>query len=345
MDKLKRFIDCLIPNDSCVLRCSYCYVGQVHKFSDKIVTFKHSSSFIRQALSIERLGGVCLINMCSAGETLLSPGLIDIVEALLEEGHYVMMVTSGVLTERFKNYAKLERALLRRLMIKFSFHYMQLKERNLLDKFFSNFTLMREAGCSCGLELVPHDELIPYIDEVKKICLERAGALCHLTVARDITKREIAHLSRYSFDEYKSIWGVFDSKLFDFLTTIFYKKRREFCYAGDWTGLLNLDTGDLLQCYEGKALGNIFKNINNPINFSPIGYNCKMPHCFNGKAFLTLGTIPELDTPSFDEMRDRVDSIYGPWLKPEMKNFMSQRLKDNNAQKGFWGKLAARLSV
>ena len=305
MDKLKRFIDCLVPNDSCVLRCSYCFVGQVHKFKSKIVKFQHSSSFIRQALSVERLGGVCLINMCSAGETLLSSELVDIVEALLEEGHYVMIVTNGVLTRRLEKYAKLDSTLLRRLMIKFSFHYMQLKEKNLLDKFFNNVELMREAGCSYGVELVPHDELIPHIDEVKKICLERVGALCHLTLARDITKQGIEHLSKYPFDEYKRIWGTFDSQLFDFRTDIIYKKRKEFCYAGDWSALLNLDTGDLLQCYGGKSLGNIFSNINDPINFSPIGYNCKMPHCFNGHAYLTLGTIPELDTPTFDVMRDR----------------------------------------
>lgn len=342
MDRLKRFIDCLVPNDSCILRCSYCFVGQKHKFGNKIVKFKYSSSFIRQALSIERLGGVCLINMCSAGETLLSSGLIDIVEELLREGHYLMVVTNGVLTQRIRKYAALDKDLLKHLMIKFSFHYMQLKEKNLLDKFFANLALIRDAGCSIGLELVPHDELIPYIDEVKKLCLEKAGALCHVTVARDITKQSIEHLSRYSLDEYKSIWGVFDSQILDFKTDIIYKKRKEFCYAGDWTALLNLDTGDLLQCYDGKSLGNIFKNIDDPINFSPIGYNCKMPHCFNGHSFLTLGTIPELDTPTFDTMRDRVDSTYGPWLRPAMKNFMSQRLRDNNPQKCFWEKLASR---
>lgn len=342
MDKLKRFIDCLVPNDSCVLRCSYCFVGQSHKFKNKIVKFKHSSTFIRRALSIERLGGICLINMCSAGETLLSSELIDIVRDLLEEGHYVMIVTNGVLTERLKKYAKLESSLLKHLLFKFSFHYIQLKKNNLIEKFFSNFKMMREAGCSCNIELVPHDELIPYIDEVKQICIERAGALCHLTLSRDITKPEIAHLSKYSFNEYKTIWSVFNSKMFEFKTTIFYKKRKEFCYAGDWTGLLNLNTGDLLQCYGAKSLGNIYTNINDPIHFSPVGYNCKMPHCFNSHVFLTLGTIPELDTPTFDEMRDRMDPINGSWLKPEMKSFMSQRLKDNNTSKNSWGKFISR---
>jgi hypothetical protein len=343
MDRLKRFIDCYIPNETCTLRCSYCFITQERKFKNKTAKFRHSSSFIRQALSVKRLGGTCLLNMCSAGETLLSSQLVDIVEALLKEGHYVMIVTNGVLTERLKRYARLDATLLKHLMIKFSFHYVQLKEKNLLDKFFNNFALLREAGCSCGLELIPHDQLIPYIDEIKKICFERAGALCHLTLARDITKPEIAHLSKYSFDEYKSIWSVFDSAMFNFKASTWNKKRIEFCYAGEWTALLHLDTGDLLQCYGGRSLGNIFTNMDDPINFLPVGYNCAMPHCFNGHVFLTLGTIPELNTPTFDEMRDRVDSTFGPWLKPEMKSFMGQKLKNNNDQKGFVQKLGARL--
>jgi hypothetical protein len=343
MDKLKRFIDCLVPIDSCILRCSYCFIGQERNFSRRIAKLKHSSSFIRQALSVERLGGVCLINMCSEGETLLSSELIDVVEALLKEGHYVMIVTNGILTNRLRKYAELKKDLLKRLMIKFSFHYTQLKERNLLDRFFNNLALMRDAGCSTGLELVPHDELIPYIDEIKKVCLEKAGALCHATVARDITKKSIEHLSKYPLDEYKNIWKVFDSRMFDFKADIIYKKRKEFCYAGDWTALLNLDTGDLLQCYNGRSLGNIYSNINTPVNFSPVGCHCKMPHCFNGHVYLTLGTIPELDTPSFDTMRDRVESTYGAWLKPEMKSFMSQKFKDNNVQIGLWRKLMSRV--
>lgn len=342
MDKLKRFIDCLIPNETCTLRCSYCFVTQERKFRNKIAKFEHSSSFIRQALSVQRLGGTCLINMCSAGETLLAAQLVDIVEALLKEGHYVTVVTSGVLTERLKKYANIDPDLLKRMLIKFSFHYLQLKERNLLDKFFHNFEMMRDAGCSCGLELVPHDELIPCIDEIKEISLKKAGALCHVTLARDMTKKNIAHLSKYPFDQYKKIWAVFGSKLFEFQSQTFYKKRSEFCYAGEWTGMLHLVTGDLTQCYHGRSLGNVFADISQPINFSPVGYKCRMPHCFNGKAFLTLGTIPDLNTPSFDQMRDRAESSFGPWLKPEMKAFMCQKLKDNNLQKGFWAKLATR---
>ena len=42
---------------------------------------------------------------------------------------------------------------------------------------------------------------------------------------------QITSFSRNIFDEYKEIWGSFDSELFKFKSEIFYKKRNEFCYA------------------------------------------------------------------------------------------------------------------
>ena len=36
-----------------------------------------------------------------------------------------------------------------------------------------------------------------------------------------------------------------------------------------------------------------------PIRFEAIGCKCTQPHCYNGHAFLTLGDIPELNTPTY----------------------------------------------
>lgn len=124
--------------------------------------------------------------------------------------------------------------------------------------------------------------------------------------------------------------GEFQSELFDFKTTIFHKKRKEFCYAGDWSLYLNLNTGKLTQCYCGKEIDNIYANINEPLKLEPIGKHCTLAHCYNGHAFLTLGTIPELNTPTYADVRDRVNKNGEHWLQPEMRDFMSQKLKDNN---------------
>lgn len=333
MDKLKRFIDCYIPTETCNFRCSYCYIAQQRKFNNKLAKFNYPSEIVKKALSIKRLGGICLINLCAGGETLLSEEVISAIKALLEEGHYVMVVTNGSLSKRFDEIAQFDPKLLKRLFFKFSFHYLELVRLNLMEQYFNNVKKMQKAGCSFTIEMTPNDELIPYIDDIKKVCMKNLGTLCHVTIARDDRTKGIEVLSKYSFEDYKKIWSTFESSFFDFKSKIFYKKRTEFCYAGDWSLYINLVTGAMRQCYCGRELDNIYKNIDKPLNFCAIGYGCTQAHCYNGHAFLTIGDIPELETPTYAKMREH--SAKGnakKWLKPEMEAFMNQKLKDNNVQ-------------
>lgn len=332
MDKLKRFIDCYIPTETCNLRCHYCYIALQEKFNNKIVHFTKTPEEIREALSIKRLGGICLFNFCAGGETLLAEEVIPVIRALLEEGHYLMVVTNGTLKKRFEQIKEFPSELLKRLFFKFSFHYLELKRLNCMDKYFENIRMMQNAGCSFTVEITPNDELIPYIDEIKQICMEQLGTLCHITIARDDRTQGIEVLSEKSWDEYKKIWGTFQSGLFDFKTTIFYKKRKEFCYAGEWSIYVNLVSGSMQQCYCGKVLDNIYEDINRPLHFEAIGNNCSFAHCYNGHAFLTLGDIPELDTVTYAEVRNRVNNEGKEWLQPEMKAFMSQKLSGENQE-------------
>lgn len=332
MDRLKRFLDCYIDTETCNLKCHYCYIALLEKFNKKLVKFPYPSEIIAKALSKERLGGTCLINMCAGGETLLSPEVLPVVRALLEEGHYVMIVTNGTITERFKEVAQFPPELLKHLMFKFSFHYLELKRLGWMERFFENVEIVRTAGASFTVEITPNDELVPYIDEIKEVCMNRLGTYCHFTIARDDRTNGIDVLSKYDWDKYKELWGVFDSDLFSFKTSIFYKKRKEFCYAGEWSVWVNLTTGLMKQCYCGVELDNIYRDIDKPLHFEAIGCNCELAHCYNGHAFLTLGDIPELDTISYAQVRNRIDNQNREWLQPDMKAFISQKLYDNNEQ-------------
>lgn len=331
MEKIKRFIDCYIPTETCNFRCHYCYVTQHRKFNNKIAKFNYDPSYIRKALSRKRLGGICLFNLCAGGETLLSEDVVKITKELLEEGHYVMIVTNGSLTKRFQEISEFGKEQLSRLFFKFSFHYMELKRLNLLNTFFKNVELMEKAGASYTLEITPTDELEPYINEIKEVCMEKNGALPHITIERKDSE-DIPVLTEHNFEDYKKIWKTFDSKLFDFKSEIFGKKRKEFCYAGDWSVYLNLITGDMRQCYCGKVIDNIYKNPEQPIKFCAIGNNCTMPHCYNGHAFLALGDIPELETPKYSELRNRKKKNGDEWLKDKMKLFMSNKLNESNEE-------------
>lgn len=331
MDKMKRFIDCYIPTETCNFRCHYCYIAQHRKFNNEIAKFLYSPEYIAKALSKERLGGVCMFNLCAGGETLIAEEVIDVVEALLKEGHYVMIVTNGSLTKRFEKISKFPKELLSHLFFKFSFHYLELVRLKMIDRFFENVKMMRDAGASFTIEITPTDELEPYIDEIKDIMMEKMGALPHITIGRR-DSGDILPLTNHEFDEYRSIWSEFDSEMFNYKYTIFGKKRKEFCYAGEWSIYLNLVTGDYTQCYCGKKLGNIYINIDKPINFFPIGCNCTQPHCYNGHAFLTFGNIPELESPTYDQLRNRTQSDGTQWLQPEMKAFMQSKLIESNKE-------------
>lgn len=332
MEKIKKFIDCYVPVYNCNFKCGYCYISTWTEFEKEKNTAKieYSPEIIRKALSKERWGGPMMLNFCGAGETLLCKELLPIIKALLEEGHYCMIVTNGSITPKFKEMASWSKELKDRLFIKFSYHFLELKKYKMTDRFFDNVKLMKDNGISFTVELTPSDEYIPYIEDIKQECLNKVGALPHITVCR-IENGNVPLMSKLPIDKFKETWGQFDSQLFEFKSKIFGQKRNEFCYAGKWTYVLELVSGNLKQCYRGKTLQNIYKNCSDPIVEEPIGCNCIDPHCWNGHAFLAFGAIPELESPTFAEERNRKTND-GEWLSTSMKNFMSTKLKDSNEQ-------------
>lgn len=341
--ELKKFIDCYIPTETCNLRCHYCYITQQRKFNNRLADFPHGPEEIRRALSVKRLGGTCLLNFCAGGETLLGNNVMDVIRALLEEGHFMMVVTNGTLTNRFEELSKFPRELRQRLFIKFSFHYLELLRTRLLETFFENIDRMRKTEISFTVEITPSDELIPHIGDIKELSFQKLGALPHVTIARDDRTKGIEVLSKHSFEDYQKIWSPFESGLFQFKSAIFHTKRKEFCYAGDWSLYVDLVTGNVRQCYCGRVLDNLFENPAKPLKTEAIGNHCSLPHCYNGHAFLTLGTIPEMETPTYAEMRDRVDALGRHWLQPAMMAFMKQKLESHNAPYSKTGKALANL--
>lgn len=346
MDKIKRFIDLFVPVTTCTLRCHYCYITHRSLFGGPLPKFQYNPKYVRKALSIERMGGPCLINLCGDGETLLPPDILSYVRELCLEGHYVMIVTNATIDKRFDEIASWPKEITSHLFFKFSYHYLELNKKHLLDKFYSNVRKAKNAGCSFTIEATPSDELIPYIDEMMISCREHLGAVNHLTVARDERKDgELPILTSLSMDNYIKTWSVFNSDFFKYKISIFGKKRTEFCYAGAWSLRVNLVTGEAQQCYCSYFSQNIFKDISKPIIFKPIGNNCKNLHCHNGHAFLVLGLIPELDAPTYGQIRNRVCIDGSEWLQPSMKSFMETKLFESNQEYSVVQKIFANLEI
>lgn len=328
--KIKRFIDCYIPTEVCNFKCSYCYIGQREGFTGNIYKIDRTPNEVRKALSRKRFGGTMFLNFCAGGETLLNEEVLDIVYELLLEGHIVQIVTNGTITERFKRIAKWDKEILDRLFVKFSFHYLELVRLGLLEVFFDNIQLIKSEGVSISLEITPCDEMIPYIDDMKKISTEKLGAIPHVTVARNVETTELKVLSSLSKEEYINIWKTFESPMFDLKMKLLSEKRCEYCYGGEWTFYLNLKSGDLKQCYKGDVIDNIYLDENAPIHFKPIGKKCREAYCFNGHAWLTWGAIPNMDLPTYADMRNRIEADGGEWLSESVKEAFSCKLEDTN---------------
>ncbi len=329
-DKLKRFIECLIPVTACNIQCGYCYVAQRNNRKMKMPKMKYSIDQIGAALSRERWGGTCYFSVCGAGETLLPHETIEIVFEMLKNGHFVNITTNGTLTMRFDEIiSKFPKEYLERLHFAFSFHYNELKRINKIDEFFNNILRVRKAGCSFIVQLNLCDEYIPYLEDIKNICLEKVGSYPQVAATRKekSLNNNVQFMTELSQEEYYRMGQSFDSPLFEFTMKNFNVSRHEFCYAGDWAVQLDLSTGVFSRCYGSCYTQDIFADPKEPIQFQAMGNKCNSLFCMNSSHFMSLGVIPEIDTPTYAELRNRKNSN---WYSDRMNEFLNQKLSDNN---------------
>lgn len=328
-DKVKRLITLHVPTSICNFRCHYCYLAQRESaYEGRQAPMRFSPEQVAEALSVRRLGGPCFINACAEGETLLTKDIDLYFKALAAEGHYLEIVTNMSVTPMIDRILSWDKELLKHIEFKCSFHYLELKERGLLDVFAANVKKAWESGASATVEITPSDELIPHIEEVEAFSLEHFGALPHLSIARDDRTEGIVKLTKLSDEEYRAAWSRFHSGFWDYKMEIFGKKQTGFCYAGEWSLYVDIATGEARACYY-RSLGNIFEDPSRPIPFKPIG-QCPIAHCYNGHAFLTFGSIPGATDVRYGDIRNRVRSDGTEWLQPELKAFFNSNLADSN---------------
>lgn len=334
MSGIYRFINTTVPTKGCNLRCEYCYVRQ-HGEEDKLKIdnykkwYKYPVEHMIKALSIDRLGGVCMFNMSADGETLLSPHLFDIVLGLLQNGHYVAVISNCTITEEIQKYVGLDQTMKDRLFFKASFHYRELKKKNLLDTYSYNINLLKKNGISFSVELVSNDYVLKEIDNVKEFSIREFGALPHVLGGREetIKGKYPKYETKLDNEEFYKIWGSFDSPLFNFQDSEYMTSHNnDFCYAGVYTGTFDLSSGNFSACPANRTVTNIFDDIDSPIQFLPVGNKCPFPFCFCG-FFLQVLAGSCSDTYDagykFYEFRDRVCSDGTNWLTPSIKEVFS----------------------
>lgn len=332
--RIHKFIELLVHGTTeCNFHCDYCYVWRKQDFRHEMQTSDYSPQQIRQALSLEKLGGPCHINACALGETLLSKDIVELTYELLEEGHYISLITNGTVTSKINEILEFSDAYLERMFFKLSFHYEELKRTKLLDKFWENVQKIQNSPCSYSIEITPSDRIIDQIEEIKKeFQIHADGAMPHITFTRDGNKEGLDLLSKLSLKEYKDTWKGFSSDLFDLKCNLYKKKITEFCYAGNWSYRINVVNGNLQSCYQQSLCGTIFEENQKVLPQLTVGHHCNLEYCFNNHAFLAWGDCPDIRCSNYLSVRDRAAGEDKHWIKKSYAAAMSQKLYDNNFQ-------------
>lgn len=332
MKKIKHYIQSDITGCGCNLTCSYCYLRQGnYAQTRKKSVFKYPMHVMRKAVSTERLEGSCFFNITGDGETLYPEEVTDLVVMLLEEGHYVEVTTNGTLTrrirrmiERIKGIGKLEN-----LHITFSFHYMELKAKNLLDVFFDNISYVHMEGCSLHITMILGEEISEKTaGEIKDISLRKLGVYPQVAIARkENADGTFGVCTDLSDENYFQMGKGFDSKLFELNCREFNNRRSEFCYAGDWTFGVNFSTGHCWQCLSNDTnASNFFENIDAKPELKAVGYRCNRAYC-SCCSFQAWGIMPEHKEMTLLEIYDRPEA---GWVKGNIKEVFTQKLWETN---------------
>lgn len=335
MSGVHRFINTNIPTEGCNLRCEYCYIRQHGQegilAADKSrKLFEYPVSHMLRALDTKRMGGTCMFNISGSGETLLNPNIFEIVFGLISQGHYVALISNCTVTKTIEQFGEMQEEYRHRLFFKASFHYRELKRKNLLKTYARNILFMKEHQIAFSIEVVSNDYVLEEIEELKAFCMRNFDALPHVLAGRDETEKNAfpKYKTKLSEDEFRNVWSGFGSDLFEYQDTDYsLSHNAEFCYAGVYTGSLDLGTGNFSPCPGGRAITNFFEDIEKPIRFVPMA-ECPFPYCFCGFFLHVLAGVSREEyypKVKFYQFRDRECSDGTTWLTPSIREVFSHR--------------------
>jgi len=282
--RIKHYIEANINGCGCNLQCSYCYLRQAKYNQTRTDScLNYTLEVIQQACSIRRLGGSCLFNLVGDGETLLPKEIVDLIEVLVQEGHYVNVLTNGTISDRMRELVERLQGIGKADHICFhlSLHYVELKRKKLLKKFFENVKYVQSQGISFHIKTVLGREFNEELaKELRTICKEEIGAYPQVGIARqDNPDGTFSICTEMGIDEYFRMGDKFESQMFELDKKEFNKKRDEFCYAGKWCFMLNLTTGSCWECLSNASNSfNFYENIYE-LPLEAVGKRCNRNYC------------------------------------------------------------------
>lgn len=326
-DRITRFFNCLVPIYKCNLKCSYCYLQQRGTKNCNEPEYPHSPKEIATALEPNKVGGVSLINLCASGETLLGNKTSELIQLLLEQGHYVSIVTNLTIPKSIRQIAEFDGR--ERLFFKCSFHYIQLKKKKLIGVFFDNIRLLRQANISYTIEIVADDNANGLFDEIIDVMRENDEANPQVLECRIDPQWDIPVLAE-DIKKHVAAWERYRSDLYETQQKLWGKRIDKFCYAGELSAEVNLATGELMQCIGTRVVYNIFDYTGSRIDFCAIGENCRLSHCFIAYVWQALcGNVEEISIPTYAQLRNRKRPDGSEWLNEVVGKAFGNRCIDS----------------
>lgn len=301
-DKIKWAITTYVPGTVCNLRCKYCYISNCVDETHLVkASYKYPLDVMINAFNPRRLGGLAEITVISGGETLVDDVVVPFIKGLLKYGHVVTVVTNLTLNNKIDELLNFPEEYLKRLIVKASLHWLELKRLNKIEDYFGNMKKILSKGASCYPFLVLSDCYMDSLSEIEQKCMEELGVMPHCSPSmlydeKDDLKRDgRTKTSPECTKEFVDfVDKKFSSKVFDTCVKFLDVNVKDvFCYAGQWSFIVDLKNGGMLKCHNCRAEANFFESKKLP-KLLPIGNNCQIANCALQFNFVSENIIPEV---------------------------------------------------
>lgn len=277
------------PQKECDLCCAYCYLRSRKRAAGGDFMQRHPPESIAESLSPERVGGPCFFYGYADGEPLLHEENVRLLAALAARGHFVAMTTNLNAADP----GRLERVFAScdrwRVLFLASLHWNELRRSGRLNAFFNTMDCLRAAGFSCRIRLCLAPEYLSERESIDALCLQRTGQLPLLTRWRgpespDLDMSELDCIGARSpvYRLQKSCTDV---------------PRREFCFAGKRSVVLDLGSGEFRACLAEPVTGVLDPNSPHtalPFPGKPVGRHCHAHWCMCCSVLWPWGVLPDL---------------------------------------------------
>jgi hypothetical protein len=245
----------------------------------------------------------------------------------------VEVVTNNTLDNKIMELLDSPKKDLKRLIVKCSLHWVELKRLNKVDSYFENIRKIVAAGASAYPFLVICEEYLPMLDEICETCERELGELPPCTPCTTAETPEeflqsggVGTNPACTPEFVNKINKKLHSNLFqEAVRFLSFDVRKLFCYAGAWSFVVEMQTGMMSKCHNVQTEINFFEHIDAPIKCDPVGCECGIASCSLQYCFYGPGLIPEIpNVPTYTGLVASNSRLFNE----EVKQLMDSKISD-----------------